>query len=117
MLLFGGYVYADDVQLKESADDVENNGEANDPLSGSIKRPQSLKSPRPSVVICGNIIFFKKTCKNCTLYVYNEDGDLEYTTAVPDGTVTFTLPSQFTGKYKIVFTDGEFCYERNVVLF
>jgi hypothetical protein len=114
MLLFGGYVYADDVQLKESADDVENNGEANDPLSGSIKRPQSLKSPRPSVVIRGNIIFFKKTCKNCTLYVYNEDGDLEYMTAIPDGTVTFAL--HFSGEYKVVVTDGLFYCEKNVSL-
>lgn len=114
LMLFVGYAYADDVQLKESADDVENNGEANDPLSGSIKRPQSLKSPRPSVVIRGNIIFFKKTCKNCTLYVYNEDGDLEYMTAIPDGTVTFAL--HFSGEYKVVVTDGLFYCEKNVSL-
>lgn len=114
MLLFGGYVYADDVQLKESADDVENNGEANDPLSGQIKKPHSLKSPRSSVAIYGNIILFKRPCKNCTLYVYNEDGDLEYMTAIPDGTVTFAL--HFSGEYKVVVTDGLFYCEKNVSL-
>lgn len=102
MLLFGGYVYADDVQLKESADDVENNGEANDPLSGQIKKPHSLKSPRSSVAIYGNIILFKRPCKNCTLYVYNEDGDLEYTAAIPDGTVTFALPSTISGIHSVL---------------
>lgn len=115
MLIFIGYAHADDV-LPIGTEDGKENGGGTDPTSMNVKRP-FFKSLHSSVIIYGNIVHFKLPSKNCTLYVYNEDDDLEYTAAIPDGTVTFTLPSQFTGKYKIVFTDGEFCYERNVVLF
>ena len=72
-------------------------------LSGQIKKPHSLKSSRSSVaVIHGNIIYFKTPCENCTLYVYNEDGDLEYMTAIPDGTVTFAFPSTISGIHSVL---------------
>lgn len=54
------------------------------------------------VVIRGNIIYFITPCENCTLYVYNEDDDLEYMTAIPDGTVTFALPSTILGIHSVL---------------
>lgn len=100
MLIFIGNAYADDVEFYDTKDETENGGGPYDPLSGQIKKPHSLKSSRSSmVVIRGNIIYFITPCENCTLYVYNEDGDLEYTAAIPDGTVTFALPSTVSGYY------------------
>lgn len=113
-MLFIGYAYADDVEFNEIENETENDGGPYDPFSGQVKIPNKLKSSRSSVAIHGNIIYFKTQCENCTLYVYNEDGDLEYMTAIPDGTVTFAL--HFSGEYKVVVTDGLFYCEKNVSL-
>ncbi|MCR4700851.1 MAG: hypothetical protein K5757_07895 [Bacteroidaceae bacterium] len=114
LMLFIGYAYADDVEFNEIENETENDGGPYDPFSGQVKIPNKLKSSRSSVAIHGNIIYFKTPCENCTLYVYNEDGDLEYMTAIPDGTVTFAL--HFSGEYKVVVTDGLFYCEKNVSL-
>lgn len=100
MLIFIGNAYADDV-LPIGAEDGKENGGGTDPTSMNVKRP-FFKSLHSSVIIYGNIVHFKVPSKNCTLYVYNEDGDLEYMTAIPDGTVTFALPSTISGIHSVL---------------
>ena len=102
MMLFVGYAYADDVEFYDTKDETENDGWG-EPVTGNIKTPHKLKSSRSSmVVIRGNIIYFITPCENCTLYVYNEDDDLEYMAAIPDGTVTFALPSTISGIHSVL---------------
>ena len=101
MLIFIGYAHADDV-LPIGTEEGTENGGWGDPEVKGIKKPRLSKSIYSSVTIYGNILHFKMPSKNCTLYVYNEDGDLVYTTAIPDGTVTFALPSTLSGMYAIV---------------
>ena len=113
MLIFIGNAYADDV-LPIGTEEGTENGGWGDPDVKGIKKPRLSKSIYSSVTIYGNILHFKMPSKNCTLYVYNEDGDLEYMTAIPDGTVTFAL--HFSGEYKVVVTDGLFYCEKNVSL-
>ena len=114
MLIFIGYAYADDVEFYDTKDETENGG-GTDPSSMNVKRP-IFKSLHTNVFISGNIIHFKVPSKGCTLYVYNEDGDLEYTTAVPDGTVTFALPSTLSGVYCVLIVNRGCSYKRNVIL-
>ena len=115
MLIFIGNAYADDV-LPIGTEEGTENGGWGDPDVKGIKKPRLSKSIYSSVTIYGNILHFKMPSKNCTLYVYNEDGDLEYMTAIPDGTVTFALPSTLSGVYCVLIVNRGCSYERNVIL-
>lgn len=99
MLIFIGNAYADDVQPLGTEEGKENY-RWGDPIGIDIKKPH--QSDNTTVTIYGNILHFKMPSKNCTLYVYNEDGDLEYMTAIPDGTVTFALPSTISGIHSVL---------------
>ncbi len=99
MLIFIGNAYADDVQPLGTEEGKENY-RWGDPIGIDIKKPH--QSDNTTVTIYGNILHFKMPSKNCTLYVYNEDDDLEYTAAIPDGTVTFALPSTISGIHSVL---------------
>ena len=95
MLMFFGYVHADDILPKNDSTMKEDGGGV-DPTSENVKRLHLYSSAND------NIVTFSQPTRNCVLYVYNEDDDLEYTAAIPDGTVTFVLPSTISGIHGVL---------------
>jgi len=55
----------------------------------------------------GVLTFLNGNLRDYTLTLLNEDGDVVYSTIVPAGTSTVTLPATLTGDYELrLFPDG-----------
>lgn len=64
----------------------------------------------PSVILEGHTLVFNSSCDNCALYLFNEDGDIEYATVISEGTASMTLPSSLSGEYEIQLIRGQFIF-------
>ena len=72
----------------------------------------STKSPTTSWYIeqNGNVLNMSATETDFTLNLYDEDGDIVYTTFVPAGTTMVTLPSTLSGCFEICFETATYYY-------
>ena len=64
----------------------------------------------PSICIEDYTLYFDTPCDGCTLRVVNEDGDVEYTTVIADGTDELELPSYLESEYELQIVRGNFCF-------
>ena len=80
-----------------------------DPISQGNPRPRT-PIVKPSIYIDGYSILFDTPCDGCTLQLVNEDGEVEYSVVIPEGTVTLTLPSDLSGEYELRIIRGQFCF-------
>lgn len=64
----------------------------------------------PSVILEDHTLVFNSSCDNCALYLFNEDGDIEYATVISEGTTSLTLPSSLSGEYEIQLLRGQFIF-------
>ena len=88
------------VQLQVRIDDPEDNQE------NKNRTPVLI----PDVSIEGYTLCFDTPCDGCTLRVVNEDGDVEYTIVIADGTDELELPSYLEGEYELQIVRGNFCF-------
>lgn len=64
----------------------------------------------PTIYINGNVLQFDTPCDGCTLQLVNEEGEVEYSVVIPDGTENLTLPSDLSGEYELQIIRGQFCF-------
>ena len=64
----------------------------------------------PSIYINGNVLQFETPCDGCTLQLVNEEGEVEYSVVIPEGTETLTLSSDLSGEYELRIIRGQFCF-------
>ena len=64
----------------------------------------------PTIYINGNVLQFDTPCDGCTLQLVNEEGEVEYSVVIPDGTETLTLSSDLSGEYELRIIRGQFCF-------
>ncbi|MBQ7427890.1 MAG: hypothetical protein IJV20_11710 [Prevotella sp.] len=81
----------------------------------SYPRP---KSPvvAPTVYIDGNVLTFETPCDGCTLQLVDEDGDVVYTTVIPEDTTTLTLPADLEGIFELQIIRGDWMFYGEVEL-
>ncbi|MBP3243700.1 MAG: hypothetical protein J6M59_08725 [Bacteroidaceae bacterium] len=108
MLMFFGYVHADDILPKNDSTMKEAGGGV-DPTSENVKKLHLYSKDS------NNVITFSESTKNCVLYVYNESGAVVYATVIPDGSTSFLLPSYLPENYYVVVTDGNYSSDQNYV--
>ena len=89
------------------------------PLDLQVRRedPSEVGKPHgrspiaiPSIYINGNVLQFDTPCDGCTLQLVNEDGEVEYSVVIPEGTETLALPSDLSGEYELRIIRGQFCF-------
>ena len=80
--------------------------------------PTPHKSPvvAPTVYIDGNVLTFKTPCDGCTLQLVDEDGDVVYTTVIPEDTTTLTLPADLEGTFELQIIRGDWMFYGEVEL-
>ena len=64
----------------------------------------------PSIYINGNVLQFETPCDGCILQLVNEEGEVEYSVVIPEGTETLTLSSDLSGEYELRIIRGQFCF-------
>lgn len=64
----------------------------------------------PTLYMEGYNILFQTPCDGCTLQLVSEDGEIEYSVVIPEGTETLTLPSDLSGEYELRIIRGQFCF-------
>ena len=65
----------------------------------------------PTIILDDSQVYFHDTHPDYTLTLLNEDGDVVYSTVVPAGTSTVTLPATLTGDYELrLYPDGSNFY-------
>ena len=84
------------IKIEDPDDDVEN----------THRGPVLI----PDVSIEDHTVYFDTPCDGCTLRIVNEDGDVEYTTVIADGTDELELPSYLEGEYELQIVRGNFCF-------
>lgn len=77
------------------------------PHSDPIKRSPVVI---PSLYLEGYTLQFETPCDCCTLKLVNEDGDVEYSIVIPEGTTSITLPLYLSGEYELQIIRGQFCF-------
>ena len=70
----------------------------------------------PTLYMEGYNILFQTPCDGCTLQLVSEDGEIEYSVVIPEGTETLTLPSDLSGEYELRIIRGQFCFWGYIVL-
>ena len=61
----------------------------------------------PTIILDDSQIYFHDSHPDYTLTLLNEEGDVVYSTVVPAGTGTVTLPATLTGDYELrLYPDG-----------
>ena len=89
------------------------------PLDLQVRRvdPTVQEGPRPRtpivmpyILIDGYNLMFGTPCDGCTLQLVNEDGEIEYSVVIPEGTETLALPSDLSGEYELRIIRGQFCF-------
>lgn len=80
--------------------------------------PKPHKSPvvEPTVYIDGNVLTFETPCDGCVLQLVDENDDVVYTTIIPAGTTTLTLPSDLEGTFELQIIDGEWMFYADIEL-
>ena len=92
------------------ADPIELSAERIDskPLSGIPTKSPILV---PGLDLTNGILTFTDgNYSNCTLTLLDDDGDVVYSTIVPAGTSTVTLPATLTGDYELRLYPGGTAY-------
>lgn len=76
------------------------------------------KSPvvAPTVYIDGNVLTFETPCDGCTLQLVDEDGDVVYTTVIPEGTTTLALPADLEGNFELQIIQGDWMFYGEIEL-
>lgn len=64
----------------------------------------------PSVILEGHTLVFNSSCDNCALYLFNEDGDIEYSTVISEGTTSLILPTSLSSEYEIQLLRGQYIF-------
>lgn len=64
----------------------------------------------PKLYLDDYSLIFDTPCDGCTLTQLDEDGDVAYTTIIPIGTTTLSLPAYLSGNYEIQIIRGNFCF-------
>ena len=84
----------------------------------SPTKPRPHKSPvlAPTVYIDGNVLTFETPCDGCVLQLVDENDDVVYTTIIPAGTTTLTLPSDLEGTFELQIIDGEWMFYADIEL-
>lgn len=70
----------------------------------------------PTVSIDGYTLYFDTPCDGCTLRVVSGDEVVEYTTVIPAGATSLTLPSTLSGNYELQIIRGNFCFYGDISL-
>ena len=72
--------------------------------------------PRPSAVhipivfLDGFTLYFDEPCSGCTLQLVDEDEEIVYAVALPNGTTEWELPELVSGEYKLQIIRGRYCF-------
>ena len=64
----------------------------------------------PRVGIEDYTLSFITPCDGCELLLLDEDGNIAYSTIIPEGCTTLMLPSYLSGFYEIQIIRGNFCF-------
>ena len=89
---------------------------------GKIKPSKPIKpfpkSPvvAPTVYIDGNVLTFETPCDGCPLQLVDEDGDVVYTTVIPEDTTTLTLPADLEGTFELQIIRGDWMFYGEIEL-
>ena len=83
-----------------------------------VNQPSEPRSPIliPSVGLDGYTLLFYTPCDGCTLRVVSCDEVVEYTTVIPAGATSLTLPSYLSGNYELQIIRGNFCFYGDISL-
>lgn len=112
MFLFVGSSFAvDPVEYEEIPLQVS----FDDPTlgSGPIRRAPIRV---PSIGINGNTLYFFTPCDGCTLFLYDEDGEIAYSIIIPENSSTINLPYFLVGEYEIEIVRGRFSFHGFICL-
>ncbi len=72
--------------------------------------------PRPSAVqipivfLDGFTLYFDEPCDGCTLQLVDEDEEIVYSVALPNGTTEWELPELASGEYELQIIRGRYCF-------
>ena len=97
------------LRVSANTDDIDLNVEYIDPRDPYDPDP---KSPIliPHVGIDDYTLTFYTPCDGCTLRLLDENDNVAYTTIIPIGTTTLSLPAYLSGNYEIQIIRGNFCF-------
>ena len=70
----------------------------------------------PEVSIEDCTLYFTTPCDGCTLRLVDEDGQVVYTTVIPDNADELDLPSYLSGDYELQIIRGNFCFYGDISL-
>lgn len=70
----------------------------------------------PSLSLEDHTLSFDTSCDNCELYLFNEDGDIEYSTVISEGTTSLILPASLSGEYEIQLIRGQIIFYGSIEL-
>ena len=84
--------------------------------SGSQHSGPRKAPPRPSAVqipivfLDGFTLYFDEPCDGCTLQLVDENEEVVYSVALPNGTTEWELPELPSGEYKLQIIRGRYCF-------
>ena len=78
---------------------------------GPEKAPPRIPiSQIPVVFLDGYTLYFGEPCSGCTLQLVDENEEVVYSVALPNGTAEWELPEALTGKFKLKIILGRYCF-------
>ena len=80
-----------------------------DPTGNQIN-PHKSPVLIPEVSIEDYTLYLDDSCAGCTLRLLDENGDVAYTTVIPDGIDEISLPSTLSGDYELQIVRGNWCF-------
>ena len=76
-----------------------------DPTQGH-KPPQRGSVIIPSINLEGSTLYFETPCDGSLLCLLDENGDVVYSTTIPNNSTSLILPSNLSGEYEIQINQG-----------
>ena len=64
----------------------------------------------PTVFLDGYALYFDEPCNGCTLQILDENEEIVYAVALPNGTTEWELPEFVSGEYKLQIIRGKYCF-------
>lgn len=82
-------------------------------LHTSIIDPTKDKGPikrspvrNPPISIVDHTLYFKTPYNGCVLHLFDENGEFQYSTIIPEDATSINLPAYLTGEYEIQIIRG-----------
>lgn len=100
------------------------NSQYENPIANSIRGvdetpgyPGGNKSPnRPTIILCGHLIFIQGVHEDSVLNVFDEDGGVVFSTIVTSATSQVELPDTLSGKYTLQLIRSNQEYFQEIIL-